>query len=78
MIGYPSNCGTCGTERMRWITRYGETVVRYEHPEGYSRTGDDKLSPREWRESFVEEAFAAFTASLGRPRKSAALKAVNS
>lgn len=70
MIGYPSTCGSCGTERMRWITRWGETLVRYEHPEGYSRTGEDKLSPREWRETFVAAAFEQFAAAIdSAPRK---------
>lgn len=60
MVGFPSNCSTCGTTRLRWITRSGLVEVRYEHPDGYSRHGDDRLSPSEWRRSYVGHVFADF------------------
>lgn len=66
MIGYPSTCNMCGTERMRWITRSGETTVRYEHPDGYARHGEERLSPQQWREQFVSNAFAAFERKAAR------------
>lgn len=60
MVGFPSHCNTCGADRIRWITRSGEVVVRYEHPDGYSRHGDDRLSSGEWRRSYVGHVFDGF------------------
>lgn len=60
MIGYPSTCGNCGTRRMRWITRSGESFVRYLHPEGYAKHGEERLSPVEWRRQFVATVFDSF------------------
>ncbi len=74
MIGYPSTCSMCGTERMRWMTRFGETIVRYDHPDGYSRTGEDKMTPREWRQTFVEAAFEQFAIAIDTgPRRASKL-----
>jgi hypothetical protein len=58
MIGIPSRCANCGTNKVRWITRSGESVTRYEHPDGYSRHGDEVLSAKEWRHEYVETIFA--------------------
>lgn len=70
MVGLPSHCQTCGTHRMRWVTRSGEVVTRYEHPDGYSRHGDDRLRPQEWRSMYVETLFAAFTEAVSAaPRR---------
>jgi hypothetical protein len=69
-IGIPSTCTVCGTEKVRWITRSGESVTRYEHPEGYSRHGDDVLSAQEWRHNYVETLFSQFEAAINAtPRR---------
>ncbi len=60
MVGLPSRCSTCGTERVRWVTRSGEVVTRYEHPDGYSRHGDERLTSAEWRRSYVGAIFADY------------------
>lgn len=57
MVGFVSHCGTCTTDRVRWITRSGETIVRYEHPDGYSQHGDDRQTAGEWRRSYVSSVF---------------------
>lgn len=60
MIGIPSHCPNCGTAKVRWITRSGESVTRYEYPDGYSRHGDERLSVQEWRHEYVTTIFAQF------------------
>jgi hypothetical protein len=60
MVGFPSHCTCCGTDRMRWITRSGMTVMRYDHPDGYERHGDDRLTAGEWRRSYVSQVFEGF------------------
>lgn len=60
MIGIPSHCNTCGTDKIRWITRTGESFTRYDHPEGYSRHGDERLSHAEWRHQYVETIWEEF------------------
>jgi hypothetical protein len=60
MVGFPSHCPTCTTTRLRWVTRSGEVVTRYEHPDGYSRHGDDRLTSGEWRRSYVSSIFDGF------------------
>lgn len=60
MVGFPSRCSTCTTERVRWISRSGEVTVRYIHPDGYSRHGDDRLTAGEWRRSYVSHVFDGF------------------
>lgn len=62
MIGKPSACGNCGTERMRWISRSGESHIRYRHPDGYSRHGEERMSPQEWRREYVATIFDSFDA----------------
>lgn len=52
-VGMVSQCSDCKTRRVKWITRSGEVITRYEHPDGYSLHGDDKLTTREWRSTFV-------------------------
>ena len=64
MVGIPSHCMNCGTDRMRWIGRSGESITRYAYPDGYSRHGDDVLSAREWRAEYVGSLFADFNAAI--------------
>lgn len=68
MVGLPSTCHQCGTERMRWISRTGESHVRYHHPDGYAQHGDDKLTPTQWRMAYVSTIFDSFIT----PRKATA------
>lgn len=60
MIGIPSHCPNCGTEKVRWITRSGVSTTRYDYPEGYSRHGEERISVQEWREGYVSLIFAQF------------------
>lgn len=60
MVGFRSHCTCCTTDRIRWVTRSGEVITRYEHPEGYSRHGDDRLTSSEWRRSYVSHVFDGF------------------
>ena len=60
-IGYHSRCLVCKTDRVKWITRSGEVVSRYHHPDGYSQHGEDRLSSQEWRRTFVAHVFEEFT-----------------
>lgn len=64
MIGVPSHCNNCGTGKVRWITRSGESITRYEYPEGYSRHGDDRLTAQEWRHTYVETIFQQFETNV--------------
>lgn len=68
-IGIPSTCANCGTSKVRWITRSGESQTRYEYPDGYSRHGDDRLSAQEWRHNYVETIFASFERSASKRKK---------
>jgi len=68
MVGMPSHCSMCGMDRVRWITRSGEVITRYEAPTGYSRHGEDKLSPQEWRSAYVSELFNDFSSAVNRGR----------
>jgi hypothetical protein len=61
MIGYHSRCLVCKTDRIKWITRSGEVLSRYVHPDGYSLHGEDRLSSKEWRHTFVAHVFEEFT-----------------
>jgi hypothetical protein len=69
-IGIPSHCDNCGTSKVRWMTRSGESKTRYEYPDGYSRHGDEVLSVKEWRHEYIESVFASFQRSTTK-RKSA-------
>ena len=60
MLGLPSHCRMCTMDRLRWLTRSGDVVVRYYPPEGYSRHGDDRLTPQQWRSTYVETLFTQF------------------
>lgn len=68
-IGIPSHCPNCGTNKVRWMTRSGESQTRYEYPEGYSRHGEDRLTAQEWRHTYVETIFAQFERSASRRKK---------
>jgi hypothetical protein len=60
-IGIASQCIVCKTRRVKWITRSGEVMSRYDHPEGYSQHGEDKLTAQGWRRSYVSSIFEEFT-----------------
>ena len=68
MIGIPSTCTICGTEKIRWISRSGESFTRYAHPDGYSVHGDDVLTAKEWRHSYVTTLFADMAATNGKAK----------
>lgn len=71
MIGIPSSCHNCGTRKVRWITRSGESLTRYEHPDGYSRHGDDRLTHQEYRHEYVTAIWAAFEVPTGKVARKA-------
>ena len=52
-VGLRSQCADCKTDRVKWVTRSGLVHTRYEYPEGYSQHGEERLSPQEWRTTFV-------------------------
>ena len=56
-VGLVSQCSDCKTRRVKWVTRSGEVITRYEHPDGYSLHGDERMTTREWRSSFVTRYF---------------------
>lgn len=60
MVGIHSVCASCRSERMRWVTSHGESIMRYSHPEGYEQHGEDRLSPLEWRRTYVAGVFESF------------------
>lgn len=60
MVGIPSTCTECGKERMRWVSRSGESFIRYRDPDGYETHGDDRRSMTEWRRLFVGKIFDDF------------------
>ena len=63
MMGIPSHCQNCGKDKIRWITRSGESITRYADPEGYAKHGDDVRSVREYRSEYVETLFTSFEAA---------------
>lgn len=73
MVGIPSECVSCTSTKVRWVTRSGESVNRYDYVDGYTRRtadGDDVLSASEWRHNYVDRLFADFeTAVRAAPRK---------
>ena len=75
MLGIPSECISCTSSKVRWVTRSGENINRYDYVEGYQRrtaNGDEVLTPQEWRHNYVETLFAEFEATAtGRKRKAA-------
>lgn len=53
-FGFRSHCTYCGTDKVKWMARKGyETVTRYYHPDGYSRTGEEALDAEEWRTVWI-------------------------
>jgi hypothetical protein len=53
-LGFKSVCDFCRTERTKWIGYSGSTMhARYDYPDNYSRSGDAKLTPTEWRKTFI-------------------------
>jgi hypothetical protein len=62
-VGYHSRCLVCKTDRIKWITRSGEVISRYIHPDGYSQHGEDRLTSMEWRRTFVAVVFEEFSHS---------------
>ena len=56
-VGLVSQCADCKTRRVKWITRSGEVMTRYEYPDGYSLHGDDRLTTQQWRSQFVVRLF---------------------
>lgn len=72
MVGIPSVCKQCGTERMRWISRSGEMIVRYMHPDGYAQHGEERLSTTQWRVTYVSTIFDTF--EIPAPRRQRATR----
>lgn len=64
LMGIPSHCDNCGTDRMKWISRSGESVTRYAYPDGYQRHGEDALTHKEWRASYVATLFRDFNDAI--------------
>lgn len=79
MIGIPSECVSCTSGKVRWVTRSGESVNRYDYVDGYSKrtaNGDVVLTASEYRHDYVERLFADFeTAVKSAPRKKRAADA---
>lgn len=73
MIGIPSECVSCTSTKVRWVTRSGESINRYDYVDGYTRSSarnEEVLTPTEWRHNYVETLFAQFEAvPIGRKRK---------
>ena len=66
MIGFPASCSNCGQQKVKWITRSGESMTRREYPEGYQKRGDDALAPAEYRHEYVESIFQQFEQNVTR------------
>ena len=64
-VGLISQCSDCKTRRIKWITRSGEVVSRYEHPDGYSLHGEERLSTQQWRSTFVVTLFQSAPPETG-------------
>lgn len=75
MIGIPSICGNCTKEKVRWITRSGESFTRYNDPDGYARHGDDVRTAQEWRSEYVEVIFSQFEESITKPKRTGSKRA---
>lgn len=66
-VGLSSVCSMCGSERLRWVLRSGEYLPwRYRHPEGYSTTGDERMTLGEWRTTHISTLFPDF---LTKPKR---------
>lgn len=54
MVGHRSLCTQCKTERVKWMPRSGAIgFTRYYHPDGYSLTGEARLTTTEWRRTWL-------------------------
>lgn len=74
-IGIPSHCNVCGGDKVRWVSRSGESTNRYDMPDGYARHGDDVRTKREWTHTYVQAIFTEFEQAISSaPRKRAARK----
>jgi hypothetical protein len=63
MIGIPSECVSCTSSKVRWVTRSGESINRYDYVDGYTRRSardEIVLTATEWRHEYVETLFAQF------------------
>lgn len=59
-VAYRSRCLNCKTHRVKWIGRWGARgQLVYEHPDGYLRKGDDKMTHEQWRHTWVVTSLAA-------------------
>jgi len=63
MVGIPSVCRNCKSQRMRWVSRSGESFMRYDHPEGYETHGEERKSATQWRMTFIATVFDEFEAA---------------
>ena len=68
MIGFPATCMNCGQQKVKWITRSGESITRREYPDGYQKSGDEALAPSEYRHEYVESIFQQFEQNVTRLR----------
>ena len=66
MIGFPATCTNCGQEKVKWITRSGESVTRRTYPDGYQKHGDEALAPSQYRHEYVESIFQQFEQNVTR------------
>jgi hypothetical protein len=72
MIGLPYVCVVCTSRKVRWVTRSGESINRYEYCEGYAfRTalGDTVLTPSEWRRDYVATIFKSFESNIRKANR---------
>ena len=67
-VGIHSQCINCASERVKWMTRGGETINRYLYAEGYLLPRGESISKLEWRQNYVASVFAT-------PRKKGARSA---
>lgn len=60
--GFRSVCSYCHTNKVKWVAARGyETVTRYYHPDGYSRTGAESLDAEEWRRVWIVSSIPSET-----------------
>lgn len=73
MVGIPSECVNCTSSKVRWVTRSGDSINRYDYVDGYSRrsaNGDEVLSKSEWTHNYVDRLFSDFEAAVNKaPRR---------
>lgn len=57
-VGFVSVCENCLCKRVKWIMRSGSLGrTTYTYPEGYTQHGDDRLSTRDWRRTYIVRSF---------------------